>query len=82
MNDEMGAVVGGLTTGADTLLLGRTTYESFAAAWPHQTGDMAEALKAMPKLVASNTMETAEWNNTTILGGDAVAELTALKKRR
>ncbi len=48
VNDEMGAVVGGIMAGAETPLLGRTTYEAFAATWPHQTGDMADALNAMP----------------------------------
>ncbi|GAB2941010.1 dihydrofolate reductase family protein [Micromonospora polyrhachis] len=81
LNDEMNAVVGGIMANAGALLLGRATYETFAATWPHQTGEMAEALNAMPKLVASRTMETAEWNNSTILDGDVVAKLTALKQQ-
>ena len=81
LNDEMNAVVGGIMASSGTLLLGRATYETFAATWPHQTGEMADALNTMPKLVASRTMETAEWHNSTILDGDVVAKLTALKKQ-
>ncbi|MEU9043194.1 MULTISPECIES: dihydrofolate reductase family protein [unclassified Kitasatospora] len=81
LNEEMGAVVGGLAAAADTLLLGRRTYEAFAATWPLQSGDMADALNAIPKLVASTTLDKAEWNNSTVLGGDLVAELTELKRQ-
>ncbi|MER7579824.1 dihydrofolate reductase family protein [Kitasatospora sp. NPDC097691] len=81
LNEEMGAVVGGLAAAADTLLLGRRTYETFAATWPHRTGEMADALNAIPKLVVSTTLDEAEWNNSTVLGGDLVAELTELKRR-
>ncbi|MFD8756287.1 dihydrofolate reductase family protein [Kitasatospora sp. NPDC059577] len=81
LNEEMGAVVGGLAAAADTLLLGRRTYETFAATWPHQTGDMADALNAVRKLVVSTTLTEPEWNNSTVLDGDLVAELTELKRQ-
>ncbi|MFJ6379939.1 dihydrofolate reductase family protein [Kitasatospora sp. NPDC092039] len=81
LNEEMGAVVGGMAAASDTLLLGRRTYESFAAVWPHQTGEMADGLNAIRKLVVSTTLDKAEWNNSTVLSGDVVAELTALKRR-
>jgi dihydrofolate reductase len=64
---------------ADVHLLGRVTYESFAGAWPAYEGEMAERMNAMPKVVVSNTLRDAEWNNTTVLTGDAVAGVRALK---
>lgn len=65
---------------ADALLVGRTTYESFAGAWPGRTGAMADKLNSMRKYVASSTLERADWNNTHVLRGDvpgAVRELRA-----
>jgi len=53
---------------ADAMLLGRATYEGFAAAWPSRSGDyFSDRFNSMPKYVVSNTLETAEWNNTTII---------------
>jgi dihydrofolate reductase len=65
---------------AGTLLLGRRTYEGFAAAWPSRTDEVgfAEKMNSMPKVVVSSTLERPEWNNSRVLGGDlgeAVAEL-------
>ena len=67
---------------AEVQLLGRRTYESFAGAWPERAegegpeADFARQMNAMPKYVVSTTMETAEWENTTILRGlDDVAKL-------
>ncbi|MDB5432943.1 MAG: dihydrofolate reductase [Caulobacter sp.] len=63
----------------EATLLGRVTYESFAGAWPDRDGPMADKLNAMPKFVISNTMKTADWNNSTVLGGDMVTSVKALK---
>jgi len=53
---------------ADAMLLGRATYEGFAAAWPSRSGDyFSDRFNSMPKYVVSDTLETAEWNNTTIV---------------
>jgi dihydrofolate reductase len=53
---------------ADAMLLGRATYEGFAAAWPSRSGDyFSDRVNSMPKYVVSDTLETAEWNNTTIV---------------
>jgi dihydrofolate reductase len=63
---------------ADALLLGRVTYEGFAAAWPQRDGEFADKFNNMPKYVVSSTLHQPEWNNTTVLEGDlgqAVAEL-------
>ena len=64
---------------ADAMLLGRTTYEGFAAAWPSRSGDyFSDRFNSMPKYVISNTLETADWNNTTILTEvDQIRELKA-----
>ncbi|MFD1930927.1 MULTISPECIES: dihydrofolate reductase family protein [Nonomuraea] len=80
MNEEMGAAVMAIQAEADTLLLGRATYESFAAVWPHQTGEMADQLNGIPKLVASTTLQKAEWNNSTLISGDAIDELKRIKQ--
>ena len=70
---------------AEALLLGRVTYQGFAAAWPtiEDPVGFAAKMNAMPKYVVSNTLMNgeADWNNSTVLRGDAVAEVTALRKR-
>jgi dihydrofolate reductase len=64
---------------ADALLLGRTTYEGFAAAWPSRDGEFADKFNGMPKYVVSSTLEQADWNNSTVLKGDVVEEVTKLR---
>ena len=66
---------------AGLLLLGRVTYESFAEAWPTYTGPFADRMNAMSKVVVSSTLTDPAWNNTTVLGGDVVDGVTALKAR-
>jgi dihydrofolate reductase len=67
---------------AEAQLLGRRTYEGFAAAWPGMTDDagFAEKMNSMPKYVVSSTLEAAEWNNTTVLSGDFAAEIAKVKR--
>ncbi|GCE07326.1 riboflavin biosynthesis protein RibD [Dictyobacter aurantiacus] len=65
----------------DILLMGRTTYEDFAKIWTRRTDPWAERINAMPKYVFSSTLEQAAWNNTTIVRGDVVAEVTRLKQQ-
>lgn len=68
---------------ADALLLGRRTYEAFAAAWPHVTDSpFAERINALPKHVASTTLTKGEWRGTSILAGDALAAIATLKERQ
>ena len=67
------------TLETDALLLGRRTYEGFAGAWPEREGEFADKFNTMPKYVVSSTLEQAEWNNTTVLKGDAVDEARKLK---
>jgi dihydrofolate reductase len=70
------------TMSADALLLGRVTYEGFAKAWPSRTDEFgfADKFNSMPKYVVSSTLEDPEWNNSTVLEGDAAAEVTKLKQ--
>jgi dihydrofolate reductase len=67
------------TMETDALLIGRITYESFASAWPSREGPFAEKFNSMPKYVVSSTLESPEWNNTTVLTGDAAEEAAKLK---
>ena len=65
---------------ADALLLGRVTYEGFAAAWPSREGDFADKFNGMPKYVVSSSLEKADWNNSTLLKGDVAEEVSKLRK--
>jgi dihydrofolate reductase len=71
------------TRDAQALLLGRVTYEGFAAAWPKMegTGEFGEKMNSMPKYVVSSTLTQAEWNNSTVLGGELVGEVSELRRR-
>ena len=69
-----------LIQSCDAVVMGRRTYEGFAAAWPTRSGDpYSDRLNAMRKYVVSTTLTAPEWNNTQVIEGDVVAELTALK---
>jgi dihydrofolate reductase len=68
--------------GAEALLLGRRSYEFFAARWPSRSGDWADRLNSLPKFVVSATLEDpVAWNNSTVLKGDVVSEVSKLKQR-
>jgi len=69
------------TLDSEALLLGRVTYQGFAAAWPSMSGPFADKFNSMPKYVVSSTLEKAAWNNSTVLGGDVVEEVGKLKAR-
>jgi dihydrofolate reductase len=68
------------TLAAESLLLGRVTYEQFAARWPARDGVFADKYNSMPKYVVSSTLEDAGWNNSEVLGGDLVDEVSRLKR--
>jgi dihydrofolate reductase len=70
------------TLGTEALLLGRVTYEEFAASWPSRDGEFADKFNALPKYVVSSTLENPEWNNSTVLRGDVVEEVSRLKQDR
>jgi dihydrofolate reductase len=64
------------TLEAESLLLGRATYESFAGAWPEREGEFADKMNSMPKYVVSSTLEEPlEWNNSTLIRGDIAEEV-------
>jgi dihydrofolate reductase len=65
---------------ADALLLGRTTFEGFAAAWPSREGEFADKFNNMPKYVVSDTLTEPEWNNSTVIrGADVAAEVARIR---
>ncbi len=70
------------TMSSAALLLGRRTYEGFAAAWPERDGEFADKFNSMPKYVVSSTLRDPEWINSTVLSGDVVDEITKLKKEQ
>jgi dihydrofolate reductase len=68
------------TMSSEALLLGRRTYEGFAAAWPSREGEFADKFNTMPKYVVSSTLENPEWNNSTVLKGDVAKEVAKLRR--
>jgi dihydrofolate reductase len=67
---------------ADALLLGRTTFEGFADAWPQREGDFADKFNSMPKYVVSSTLSDPEWTNSTVISPDDLASAVADIKDR
>jgi dihydrofolate reductase len=66
---------------SEALLLGRTTYEGFAAAWPTREGEFADKFNSMQKYVVSSTMDKADWNNSTVIDGDVAVAVQKLRER-
>lgn len=80
-DDQHSAYATKLLEPADALVLGRATYEGFADAWPQRSGDpYTDKINAMPKYVASRTLQDATWN-ATIIRGDVASEVAALKEQ-
>ena len=71
------------TLGAEALLLGRVTYEGFAAAWPSRTDEVgfADKMNTMPKYVVSSTLQDLTWDNSTRIDGDVAEEVAKLKEQ-
>jgi dihydrofolate reductase len=65
--------------GAEALLLGRRSYEWFAARWPSRSGELADRLNSLPKYVVSSTLQHPAWHNSTVLKGDVLNEVSKLK---
>lgn len=82
-NDETAAFKGEETSAGEPLLLGRVTYEGFAAAWPQRTGEDSGAtyFNGTRKYVVSTTLDKVEWNNSVLIKGNIVAEITKLKQQ-
>jgi dihydrofolate reductase len=70
------------TMASDALLLGRKTYDGFAAAWPERSGEFADKFNNMPKYVVSSTLSDPEWTATTVLKGDLAEEVLKLKEEQ
>ena len=66
--------------GAEAFLLGRLRYEFLAARWPSRSGELADRLNSMPKHVVTSTLEHPDWNNSTVLNGDVLSEVSRLKQ--
>ena len=67
--------------GTEAMLLGRRSYEFLAARWPSRTGELADRLNSKPKYVVSSTLQDPAWNNTTVLQGNVVNEVSKLKQQ-
>ncbi len=81
-SDATGAFNDEVLAPADSMLLGRVTYDGFAAAWPSRSGDFtADKFNAMPKYVVSTTLDHADWNNSTIIADDILGRVRALRER-
>ena len=80
LDDEFFAYVEEMLGSIGGILLGRTTYEGFAAHWPSSTQAEAAAMNALPKFVASTTLTDATWSNTTIIAGDVPQAVARLKE--
>jgi dihydrofolate reductase len=70
------------TFASEALLLGRKTYEGFAAAWPSREGEFADKFNSMPKYVISSTLNEPEWNNSTVLKDDVAEEVGKLRQEQ
>ena len=66
---------------SEAMLLGRKTYESYAAAWPSRSDEYADKINRMPKYVVSSTLEDPEWDNTTVLEGEVASEVGKLREQ-
>ena len=67
--------------GTEAMLMGRRTYDWFAARWPSRSGELAHRLNSLPKYVVSATLEHPDWNNATVLKGDVLHEVSNLKQK-
>lgn len=82
-SDDIGAFKFDELMTSDALLLGRVTYEGFAAAWPGQADEagFADRMNNLPKYVVSTTLDKADWNNSTIISGNVAEEVASLKEQ-
>lgn len=71
-----------LLLACDAVLMGRRTYDSFAAAWPSRSGDpLSDRMNSIPKYVVSTTLKNPDWSNTTVIANDIVPEIRKLKEQ-
>jgi dihydrofolate reductase len=83
VDDEVGEAIDAAAAESDALLLGRRTYEEFAAVWPGLNSDlpMADYMNNMPKHVVSRTLDRVEWANSSLVDGDVADAVSELKRR-
>jgi len=79
IDDELGAIARDQLFASDAMLMGRATYESYAGAWPGRSDEYADRINSMPKYVVSTTLTAPAWENTTVISGNMVDEVRALK---
>jgi dihydrofolate reductase len=79
---ELGQAVGSMIAAQDAMLLGRVTYDEFAAHWPQQEGEMADTMNGSTKYVVSGTLKSADWQNTTLIQRDRAAGVIAELKEQ
>lgn len=80
-NDDIAKFKGDETEGSDALLLGRVTYQGFAAAWPESKDEGAAYFNSVRKYVVSTTLDKVDWNNSTLIKDHIVEEITKLKQQ-
>lgn len=80
VDDEFLSYVDEMLESIDGILLGRTTYQGFATLWPKSTQAEAARMNALPKLVASTTLNNTTWSNTTIIAGDVPTAVARMKQ--
>ena len=78
-NDEISSFKNSESIESEMLLLGRITYEGFAQAWPNSKDEGADWMNSVPKYVVTTTLDTADWNNTTIIKENVMEEIDRLK---
>jgi dihydrofolate reductase len=81
LDEDANALVWDQLSASDAVLMGRRSYEGHAEVWPGRTDAFADKINAMEKYVVSTTMSRAEWNNTTVINGDLVEQVTKLKRK-
>ncbi len=79
--DEIGKFIGEGMAASDAQLLGRVTYQGFAAAWPESTDEGADVMNNMPKYVVSTTLDKVTWKNSHLIKGNMAAEVSRLKRQ-
>src|SRR3954471_14839222 len=79
--EERAKVMLGEALGAEAFLLGRRSYSFLATRWPSRSGELADRLNSLPKYVVSSTLDDPDWNNSTVLNGDVVSQVSELKQK-
>src|SRR4029450_11113400 len=70
VDDELGNITSEQLFASDAMLMGRATYDAYAAVWPSRSNEYSDRINSMPKYVASTTLTAPDWTNTTVIGGD------------